>query len=134
MGVNKESKELIREVMREIIAENQIMPVPDHICQVTEIIIRCGPPEAIVTIGGGQGGTPCVPCCRPHPGYTASFSSYTELGAHLNDETKNMFQQIMKAKGYTKEGLLRILANRISVKELSMAISEYAGEMGIKQT
>jgi len=65
---NDELKVLVRDIVNEYIKKNRMMPVPYHTCQVTEIIIRCGPPDALRKLvthssnGITRGGTgPCVP-------------------------------------------------------------------------
>jgi hypothetical protein len=71
MGVTNQN---IAGMIQNMVASNTNMPISSyhHICQVTEIVIRCGPPEGLriinpLTPSLPCGGCGCSPCCCPPP-------------------------------------------------------------------
>jgi hypothetical protein len=106
MGV---SNQTIENIIQNMVASNKNMPIslPNHICQVTEIIIRVGPPEGLRTINPLITSLPCpICCCCPPPKCGPSVANPSIV---LDDETTNLFNRICDVTGYKPEKLLQEL-------------------------
>lgn len=104
--------------------------IPAHCCQVTEIIIRVGPPTAVQTLSGG-GGPPCVPClpCCP-PAFIPS--AYLDSDIPLSKEDRLLLQKIMHVTRDTAGELIHKLGREIGTRRLSRDIRNFAASLGIK--
>jgi subtilisin family serine protease len=106
-----------------------LLSIPGHCCQVTEIIIRVGPPEAVQTLSGG-GSPPCVPClpCCP-PSLIPSAALKADIP--LDSQNRELVQRIQEVTKDTPEELMRKLAREIAARELSEEIRRLARRLGI---
>ena len=107
MVVNNQT---IEDIIQNMVASNTNVPLclSNHICQVTEITIRVGPPEGLRTINPLITGLPCPvppPCCPP----PKCGPSVTNPSVTLDDETTNLFNRICDVTGYKPEKLLQEL-------------------------
>jgi hypothetical protein len=104
--------------------------IPAHCAQVTEIIIRVGPPAAVQTLerGGGPPCVPCLPCCPP----TFVPSTYLDADIPLSKEDRALLQKIMDVTRDTSGELLHKLGREIGTRRLSRDIKNFAASLGIK--
>jgi subtilisin family serine protease len=123
MGISPEQR-------RPLARPRDVLPsAPEHCCQVTEIIIRVGPPEAVQTMSGGGGPpcVPCLPCCPPSLVPSAALEADVPLGS----QSRELFQRIQKVTRDTPEELMRKLAREVAARELSEEIRRLARRLGI---
>lgn len=128
----KQLKETVREVMREILAEHKPMPVPAPPAHVTEIVIRSGPPEAVQMAGGnvvqmvgGGSFASCPPPCPP-----PCCSGMNTLG----ERSRELLERIKDKTGMAPEDLIQQLELQIRGRLLDEEIERYAKESEIEQS
>lgn len=101
-------------------AEKSIeVPEPSHICQVTEIIIRCGPPEAVKMLGGS---------------YTINTTSTSVSSSNpeaVTPQVREQLKQLQKMTGDAPEELLEKIGREMEVQKFSEEIKSFAQELGI---
>lgn len=104
--------------------------IPAQSSQVTEVIIRVGPPAALQTLGGG-GSPPCVPClrCCP-PSFTPS--EYLDADIPLSKEDRALLQKIMDITRDTPGELIHKLEREIGTRRISKDIRDFAASLGIE--
>ena len=104
--------------------------IPANCSQITEIIIRVGPPAAVQTLGGGGGPpcVPCLPCCPP----TFVPSAHLDADVPLSEEDRALLQKIMDITRDTPGELIHKLEREIGTRRLSKDIRDFAASLGIK--
>ena len=113
----KQLKAAVREAVREIMAELRPMPVPAPPAPVTEIVIRCGSPEAVQVLGGGIS---LLSYCCPGPGLS------------LDEKSKERLQRIKDKTGEEPEDVISKLELQIRGRQLTEEIEKSAKEVGVE--
>ena len=128
----KQLKETVWEVMREILAEHNPMPVPAPPAPVMEIVIRSGPPEAVQMVGGNVvqmvGGGRFASCPPPCPPPCCSGMNM------LGERSRELLERIKDKTGMAPEDLIQQLELQIRGRLLDEEIERYAKESEIEQS
>jgi len=115
---------LVKDAINTMIAGYTNMSEPDQCCcqQVTEVIIRCGSPDAVQVLRNGDD-TPCIRCCRSY-GTTSLLPSYNIL----DEESKDLFKNLQTNLQDTEEGLMQKLDKIVKGRLISDGITAFLGK------
>jgi hypothetical protein len=114
----KQLKAVVREAVKEVLAELRLMPVAAPSAPVTEILIRSGSSEAVRVLG------------EEVISYCVSQLCLGDIP--FDDKISKLLRKIADKIGETPEEVIRKLDNEIKARQFAEDIEKYAKKLGVK--